>query len=94
MSFWIVPVSCLRRNPLLFGSHDVERHHREHRTVHGHGDTHSIERNAVEQNPHVENGVDRHTCHPHVSEHSWVIRVVTPVGGQIEGDGETPLPRL
>ncbi len=44
-----------RRHALLLARDDEEREHRQHGAVHGHGDGHLLERDAVEQRAHVEN---------------------------------------
>ena len=75
MSFWIVPASCSGFDALLLGGHHVQRQDRQHRTVHGHRHTHLVERDTVERLPHVENRVDRHTGHPDVTGHPWVVGV-------------------
>jgi hypothetical protein len=49
----------VRRHALLLGGDDVHRHHRQHRTVHGHRYRHLVERDAVEQDLHVGDAVDR-----------------------------------
>jgi hypothetical protein len=54
MSFWMVPASLSPRDPLLLGRHDVERQDRQHRAVHGHRHADLVERDALEQHPHVE----------------------------------------
>ena len=50
----------LRTDALLLAGDDVTRHDRQHRAVHGHRDRHLIQRNAVEQDLHVLDGVDGH----------------------------------
>jgi hypothetical protein len=82
----MVPASLSGRNALFFGRHDVERHDRQHRAVHGHRHGHLVERNAVEQRAHVVDGIDGHTGHAHIAGHARMVGVVAAVGGQIEGD--------
>jgi hypothetical protein len=48
------PGELVWRHALFFGRDDVERHHRQHRAVHGHRHRHGVERNAVEKLAHVE----------------------------------------
>jgi hypothetical protein len=43
------PGQLLRRHALFLGGDDVQRHHRQHRAVHGHRHRHLVERDAVEQ---------------------------------------------
>ncbi len=76
---------------LLLRSDDVERQDGEHRPVHGHGDAHLVQRDLVEEHPHVEDRIDRHARHTHISDHARVIRVVAAVRRQIEGDGQALL---
>ena len=84
MSFWMVPLSFSGRDALFLRGNNVERHDRQHRAVHGHRHRHVIERNAVEQNLHVEHGVDGNACLAHVSGHALVIGIVAAVRGEIE----------
>ena len=53
------PGQLLRRHPLLLGRDDVERQHRQHGAVHRHRHAHPVQRDAVEQLPHVVDRVDR-----------------------------------
>ena len=80
-----------RRNPLLLGGHDVEGQDGQHGPIHGHGDTHPVQRDPLKERAHVEDGVDGHPCHPDVAGHPRVVAVVAPVGGQVEGHAEAPL---
>ena len=81
------------RDALLLRGHDVERHHREHRPVHGHRHGHPIERDAVEQHLHVLDRIDGHAGHADVAGDARMIRVVAAMGRQIEGDRQPGLPR-
>ncbi len=54
------PVEVLLGDPLLLARDDEHRQHRQHRAVHGHRDRHLVERDAVEQDLHVLDAVDRH----------------------------------
>ena len=87
------PGELLGLHALLLRGHDVEGQHRQHRAVHGHRDGHLVERDAVEQDPHVEDRVDGHPGHAHVPGHPGVVGVVAPVGGQVEGHRQAPLAR-
>jgi len=64
---------------------------REHRAVHGHRHRHLVQRDAVEQLPHVQDGVDGHAGHADVTGHARVVGVVAAVGGQVEGDRQALL---
>ena len=83
----------LRRHALLFGRHDVERHDGQDGAVHGHGDGHLVERDLVEENLHVQHGVDGHAGLADVADYALVVRIVAAVGGQIESHRQTLLSR-
>ena len=87
------PGQLLRLHPLLLGRDDVERQHRQHGAVHRHRDAHLVQRDAVEELPHVEDRVDRHARHADVADHARVVGVVAAVGGQVEGDATGPSAR-
>ena len=76
---------------LLLCGDDVEGEDGEDRAVHGHGDAHLVERDAVEEDAHVEDGVDGDAGHADITDHGRVVGVVAPVGGEVEGDGEALL---
>jgi hypothetical protein len=78
----------LERDALFFGGHDVERHDRQHRAVHGHRDAHLIERNPGEEDSHVVDRINRDSRHADVAEHARIVGVVAAVGRQVERDGE------
>ncbi len=88
----MVPPSCGLGHALLFGGDDVERHHRQDRAVHGHRHRHLVEGDAVEELAHVEDGVDGHPGHADVARHPGVVRVVAPVGGEVERHRQALLP--
>ena len=77
---------------LLFARDDEAGQHRQHRAVHGHRHAHLVERDAVEQDLHVLDGIDRHAGLADVADHARVIGIVAAVGGEVEGDGEPLLP--
>ena len=91
MSFWMVPVSFSGAHALLFGRDDVERQDGQHGAVHRHRHAHLVERDAVEQDAHVEDGVDGHAGHADVAEHARMVAVVAAVRGEIEGDRQAHL---
>ena len=93
MSFWMVPLNCSGRYALLFGSHDIKRHDRQHGAVHGHRHRHLIQRNPPEQYLHVEDGVDCHARLAHVARHALVIGIVSAMRGQVERYRNPALPR-
>ena len=88
----MVPVSWSGRHPLLLGRDDVERQHRQDGAVHRHRDAHLVQRDAVEELPHVQDRVDRDARHADVAGHPRVVGVVAAVGGQVEGDRQALLP--
>ncbi|MCY1531857.1 hypothetical protein D9M68_670970 [compost metagenome] len=73
------------RHALLFGRDHIARQHRQHGAVHGHGHTHLVERDLIEEDLHVLHRVDRHAGLAHVAGHARVVRVVAAVRGQVEG---------
>ena len=79
-------------NPLFLGGSNIQRHHRQHRAVHGHGNRHLIQRNAIKQRAHVIDAVNRHTGHPDIARHPGVVAVITAMGGQVEGYRQALLP--
>jgi len=74
-------------NALLFRGHDVPRQNGQHGPVHGHGDGNFVQGDAIEEDLHVFDGVDGHPGLTHVPQHPGIIRVIAPVGGQVEGHG-------
>ena len=84
-------VELIRSDALFLGRHHIEGEDRQHRTVHGHRHAHLVEWDAVEELPHVEDRVDRHTSHADVAGHPWIVGVIAAVGGEIEGDRQTLL---
>ena len=81
-----------RRHALFLARHDVERHDRQHRAVHGHRHGHLVQRDAVEERPHVIDRVDRHARHADIARHAGMVRIIAAMGGEIEGDGQSHLP--
>ncbi len=77
---------------LFLGGDDVEGHDRQHGPVHGHGDRHLVQRDAVEEGLHVAQGTDGHAGLAHVADDARVVAVVAAVGGQVEGHRQTALP--
>ena len=77
---------------LLLGGDDIAGQHRQHGAVHGHRNRHLIERNAVEEDLHVLDGIDRHTGLADVAGNARMIGGVAAGGCQIEGDRQAFLP--
>ncbi len=82
----------LRRHPLFLGGDDVQRQHRQHGAVHRHRHADGVQRDVVEQLPHVVDGIDGHPGHPDVPGHPGMVGVVAAVGGQVERDRQALLP--
>ena len=72
-------------NALLLGGDDVAGEDRQHGAVHRHRNRHLVERDAVEENLHVLDRVDRHAGLADVARHAGIIGVVTAVRRQVEG---------
>ncbi len=77
---------------LFQGGHNIKGHDGKDGAVHGHGNRHLVERDLVEQDLHVEDGIDGHAGLAHVAHHPFVVGVVAAVGGQVEGHGKPFLP--
>ena len=92
MSFWIVPVSCSCVDALLFAGDDVTREHRQHRAVHRHRHRHLVERDAVEEDLHVLDRVDRDAGLADVADDARVVAVVAAVRREVERDRQAHLP--
>ena len=93
MSFWIVPDSCARCAALFLTRHNERGKDRDDRTIHGHGDGNILERNAVKQDFHVLDTVNRHARLAHIACYPGMITVITAMGRQIEGNRNTLLSR-
>ena len=78
-------------NALLLAGNDEEGQNRQYGAVHGHGYGHLIQRNAAEQNIHVQHGAYRYASLTYVAYNTWVISIIAAVGGQVEGDGQALL---
>ena len=74
---------------LLESGVDIEREDRQHGAVHGHGDGHLVQGDAGEEDLHVLQRADRHTCFADVTYDAHVIGVVAAVGREVEGYGQT-----
>ena len=80
------PRELALRHALLLGRDDVAGEHRQHRAVHRHRHADLVERNAVEQDLHVLDRVDRHARLADVARHARVVAVVAAVRGEVERD--------
>ena len=71
---------------LLLGGHDIKRQDRQNGPVHRHGNRNPVQRNLLEKDFHVLNGIHRHPRLPYVRERAGMIGIITPMRRQIEGD--------
>ncbi len=78
----------LLRNTLLFSSQNIESQNRQNSAVHGHRYGHLIQRNAREQDFHIQNGVYSNTGFANVAYNTLVIGVITTVGCQVKSNGQ------
>ena len=72
--------------PLLFTRNNEAGQDWNNRAIHRHRNGHFIQRNAVEQNFHIFNAVNRNTSFADVANHTFMITVVPTVSGQIKGN--------
>ena len=80
------PAQLLGRHALLLGGEDVERQHRQDGAVHGHRHAHLVERDALEQDLHVQDRIDRDPGHADIAHDARMVAVVAAMGGEVEGD--------
>ena len=66
-----------------------ECQNRKYGAVHGHGYGHLVQRNAVEEDVHIEHGAYGYACFTNVADYAGVIRIVAAVGRKVECDGQT-----
>ena len=88
----MVPLSWSWRDALLLAGDDEAGEHRQHRAVHRHRHRHLVERDAVEEDLHVLDGVDRDAGLADVADDAGVVAVVAAVGGEVEGHRQAHLP--
>ena len=81
-------------NALFFAGDDIHRQYWQHGTVHGHGDRHLVERDAIEQDFHVLDGIDGYTRLADVADDPFVIRIVAAMSRKVESDGQSHLSRF
>ena len=55
-------------------------------TVHRHGNGHLVQRNALEQHFHVLQRADGHAGLAYITNHTFIVRVITAVRGEVESD--------
>ena len=88
----MVPLSLSCVDALLLGGDDVTREHRQHRAVHRHRHRHLVERDAVEEDLHVLDGVDRDAGLADVADDARMVAVVAAVRREVERDRQAHLP--
>ncbi|MNV32779.1 hypothetical protein D3C71_1241250 [compost metagenome] len=76
------------RTALFFAGDDERGQDRDDRAVHCHRHRHVFQRNAVEQDLHILDTVDRHARLTDIALDARMIRIVTAMGGKVEGDGK------
>ncbi len=84
----MVPESFAAGDALLFAGDDERREHRQHRAVHGHRHAHLLERDAVEEDLHVLDAVDRDAGLADIADDARMIAVIAAMGREIESDRE------
>ena len=87
------PAELVLGHPLLLGRHHVAGQHGEHGPVHGHGDADPVQGDVGEEDVGVLHRVDGHPGHADVALHPGVVRVIAPVGGEVEGHRQAGLAR-
>ncbi len=70
---------------LLLGDHQIERQQDGGGRVDGHRGGDPVQRDALEQPPHVLDGVDRHPHPPDLATGERMVGVVADLGRQVEG---------
>ncbi|CAB5392094.1 unnamed protein product [Rhizophagus irregularis] len=86
------PVEQVLRHALLLASDDEESEDRDHRAVHRHRHRHLVERNAVEQDLHVVDRVDRHARLADIAGDARMVAIVAAMRREIERDRQALLP--
>ena len=80
------------RDALLLARDDEEREDRNDRAVHGHRHRHLVERDAVEQDFHILDGVNGDPRLADIADNAGMVRVIAAVGGEVERDAQALLP--
>ena len=81
------------RSPLLLAGDDEGGEHRNDGTVHGHRHRHLGKRDAVEEDLHILDRIDRHAGLADIALDAGMIGIVAAMGGEIESDGQPLLAR-
>jgi hypothetical protein len=80
------------RDALLLAGRDEHGEDRQHRAVHRHRHRHLVERDLIEQDPHVLDRIDRHARLADVAGDARMVGIVAAVGRKVEGDRQPLLP--
>ena len=78
---------------LFFRGDDVEGEHGQDGAVHRHRNRHLVERDAIEEDLHIEYAIDGDAGHADIADNARMIGVVAAMGGEVEGDGQSLLAR-
>lgn len=81
----MVPESFARHALFLAGD-DETGEDRSDGAIHRHRYRHCVERDAVEQDLHVLDAVDRHAGLANIALDAGMVAVIAAVGGEVEGD--------
>ena len=79
------------RRALFVGDRDIERHQPRRGGVDGHRGVHRVERDGVEQRPHVADVGDRDADLADLAARQGMVAVVAGLGRQVEGDRQAGL---
>ena len=80
-------VELLKGCSLFQSGHNIEGHDGKYGPIHGHGYRHLVKRDLVEKDLHIQNGINGHPRLPHISHNPFVVGIIAPVSGQVEGHG-------
>ena len=79
-------LELLGLHALLLGCDDVVGENGDDGAVHRHRDGHFVKRNLVEENFHVFDRIDRHSCLADIADDARVVAVIAAMRGEIESD--------
>ena len=94
MSFWVVPWSWSSGHALLLGGDDVQRQQPGGGRVDRHRRVHLVQRDAVQQRPHVALVGDRDADLADLAAGELVVGVIAGLGRQVERDRQARLALL
>ena len=81
-------VELVLRDAGFFGGDDVEGEAGQDGAVHRHRHAHLVERDAIEQDLHVLDRIDRHAGLADIARHARMVAVIAAMGGEIESDAQ------